>query len=88
MPSSRRCLLYSRHSNPAQSAGDSQSRQLRRALEWIETHGHYLDKTLTFQDKAVSAKAGDPVKKGQLGQLLKLCKLAKYLQTLRATKLF
>jgi len=58
----------------AQSSGDSQSRQLRRAAEWIETHGHYLDQTLTFQDKAVSAKAGDPVKKGQLGQLLKLCK--------------
>lgn len=73
----RRCLIYSRHSSLKQSSGDSQARQLRRAIEWIESNGHFLDQTFKFEDKAISAKAGDPVKKGQLGQLLKLCKAGK-----------
>ena len=63
---------YLRFSSPEQRKGDSKRRQLDYAVVYAARQGLELDKTLHFADEGQSAYTGANVRKGALGQFLRL----------------
>lgn len=63
---------YIRFSSPEQENGDSLRRQTEATEEYAKLHGLELDKSLSLQDKGLSAFRGTHIKKGGLGEFLHL----------------
>jgi DNA invertase Pin-like site-specific DNA recombinase len=63
---------YLRFSTPEQAKGDSRRRQADEATAYAREHGLDLDDALNFRDLGVSGYSGANVRKGALGQFLRL----------------
>lgn len=63
---------YIRFSSAKQEAGDSLARQIRLSEEYAAKHGLELDTGLTLHDLGLSAYDRSNLKKGALGQFLRL----------------
>jgi DNA invertase Pin-like site-specific DNA recombinase len=68
----KKAIPYSRFSGKRQEAGDSQRRQDTLAEQAAREEGVQLDRTITLNDKGISAFRGDNWKRGDLGKFLDL----------------
>src|SRR5262245_5169836 len=72
MNMARKAIQYSRFSGKRQEAGDSQRRQDELAEQAAKEEGVPIDRTLTLDDRGLSAFRGDNWRRGKLGKFLDL----------------